>query len=153
PIDLMKVAQAFAAWEAGYRTFPNAYLTQQDCQEMHIDQLSADRAVYLLGLMADLESLDAAKTSALDDAMRSTGQTKIPKPPIVNGQGRYTQEEFNARIQEERERWRGIVARTAKTANDHGLHGMSVTCEASETGQMVSYHITEFRKNPESNGS
>lgn len=48
-------AKVFEAWEADYRTQPETYLTHEQCAEMGVSELSADRAAYFCKLWEELK--------------------------------------------------------------------------------------------------
>lgn len=45
-------------------------------------------------------------------------------------------------------RWREVVKRVAGDANRFGRDGMKVSCEASETGQMLTWKVEQFTGQP-----
>ena len=44
-------------------------------------------------------------------------------------------------LEEEREKWRAIVARAAADGNRYGREGIAATCMPSETGAMISWRM------------
>lgn len=51
-VTLEQMAQAFEAWENGYRAEPSKYLTAEECAAANVSALSADRAAYFRELLA-----------------------------------------------------------------------------------------------------
>jgi hypothetical protein len=50
-VTLASMAQAFEAWENGFRADPSKYLTAEECAAANVSQLSADRAAYFYELL------------------------------------------------------------------------------------------------------
>lgn len=51
-VTLEQMAQAFEAWEHGFRAEPLKYLTAEECAAANVSTLSADRAAYFRELLA-----------------------------------------------------------------------------------------------------
>ncbi len=51
-VTLEQMAQAFEAWENGFRAEPSNYLTAEECAAANVSALSADRAAYFRELLA-----------------------------------------------------------------------------------------------------
>jgi hypothetical protein len=51
-VTLEQMAQAFEAWENGFRAEPSKYLTAEECAAANVSALSADRAAYFRELLA-----------------------------------------------------------------------------------------------------
>lgn len=51
-VTLTQMAQAFEAWENGFRADPSKYLTVEECAAANVSTLSADRAAYFSALLA-----------------------------------------------------------------------------------------------------
>lgn len=51
-VTLGQMAQAFEAWEKGFRADPSSYLTAEECAAANVSALSADRAAYFRELLA-----------------------------------------------------------------------------------------------------
>ena len=51
-VTLEQMAQAFEAWENGFRAEPSKYLTAEECAASNVSTLSADRAAYFRELLA-----------------------------------------------------------------------------------------------------
>jgi hypothetical protein len=51
-VTLEQIAQAFTAWENGFRAEPSKYLTAEECAAANVSTLSADRAAYFRELLA-----------------------------------------------------------------------------------------------------
>lgn len=51
-VTLERMAQAFEAWENGFRAEPSKYLTAEECAAANVSELSADRAAYFRELLA-----------------------------------------------------------------------------------------------------
>jgi hypothetical protein len=47
-----QLAQAFEAWERGYRIAPDKYRTPTECAMLGVSQISAERADYFFELLA-----------------------------------------------------------------------------------------------------
>ena len=47
-----QLAQAFEAWENGFRSDPSNFMTQEECAAANVSTISADRAAYLMELLA-----------------------------------------------------------------------------------------------------
>jgi hypothetical protein len=54
-VSLEQMAQAFEAWENGFRADPTKYLSAAECAAANVSELSADRAAYLCELLARAE--------------------------------------------------------------------------------------------------
>lgn len=50
-VTMEQMAQAFEAWENGFRAEPSKYLTAQECAAANVSTLSADRAAYFHELL------------------------------------------------------------------------------------------------------
>jgi hypothetical protein len=50
-VTLQQLALAFEAWEHGFRAEPTKFLTLDECAALSVDQVSADRAAYMLELL------------------------------------------------------------------------------------------------------
>ena len=50
-VTLEQMAQAFEAWEAGFRAEPSKYMTAKQCAAANVSELSADRAAYFRELL------------------------------------------------------------------------------------------------------
>lgn len=50
-VTLEQMAQAFEAWENGFRAEPSKYLTAEECAAANVSTLSADRAAYFRELL------------------------------------------------------------------------------------------------------
>lgn len=50
-VTLEQMAQAFEAWENGYRADPTNFLTAEECAASNVSTLSADRAAYFRELL------------------------------------------------------------------------------------------------------
>jgi hypothetical protein len=50
-VTLEQMAQAFEAWENGFRAAPERFLTTEECAALNVSTLSADRASYFRGLL------------------------------------------------------------------------------------------------------
>lgn len=50
-VRLEQMAQAFEAWENGFRAEPSKYLTPEECAAANVSTLSADRAAYFRELL------------------------------------------------------------------------------------------------------
>jgi len=48
-------AKVFEAWEKDFRVQPEQYLTHEQCAEMGVSELSADRAAYFCKLWEELK--------------------------------------------------------------------------------------------------
>jgi len=53
-VTLQTMAQAFEAWENGFRAEPSKYLTAEECAAANVSALSADRAAYFRELLGTL---------------------------------------------------------------------------------------------------
>lgn len=53
PVTLERLAEAFEAWEIGFRCTPSQYLSHEECAAMDVSQVSAERAAYLLELLKE----------------------------------------------------------------------------------------------------
>ena len=51
-VTLEQMAQAFEAWENGFRAEPSKYLTAEECAAANVSTLSAARAAYFRELLA-----------------------------------------------------------------------------------------------------
>jgi len=51
-VTLEQLAQAFEAWENGYRAEPSKFLTAEECATAEVSTLSADRAAYFHELLS-----------------------------------------------------------------------------------------------------
>ena len=51
-VTLEQMAQAFEAWENGFRAEPSKYLTAEECAAANVSALPADRAAYFRELLA-----------------------------------------------------------------------------------------------------
>jgi hypothetical protein len=51
-VTLEQMAQAFEAWENGFRAEPSKYMTAEECAAANVSTLSADRAAYFRELLA-----------------------------------------------------------------------------------------------------
>lgn len=51
-VTLEQMAQAFEAWENGFRADPTKFLTAEECAAANVSTLSADRAAYFRELLA-----------------------------------------------------------------------------------------------------
>lgn len=50
-VTLEQVAQAFEAWENGFRADPAKFLTAEECAALNVSTLAADRASYFRELL------------------------------------------------------------------------------------------------------
>ncbi len=48
---MSQLAQAFEAWEDGFRAEPAKYMTAEECAAAQVSDLSANRAAYFMGLL------------------------------------------------------------------------------------------------------
>jgi len=52
-VTVQQMAQAFEAWENGYRATPGEYMTPEQCAQAQVSELSANRASYFAQLLRD----------------------------------------------------------------------------------------------------
>jgi hypothetical protein len=50
-VTLGQMAQAFEAWENGFRAEPSKFLTHEECAALDVSTVSADRAAYFRELL------------------------------------------------------------------------------------------------------
>jgi hypothetical protein len=50
-VTLEQMAQAFEAWENGFRADPSKFLTYEECAALNVSTMSADRAAYFRELL------------------------------------------------------------------------------------------------------
>ena len=51
-VTMEQMAQAFEAWENGFRAAPEKFLTAAECAALNVSEVSADRAAYFRELLA-----------------------------------------------------------------------------------------------------
>ena len=54
PISRETLAKAFEAWENGFRTQPQAFRTSEECLQLGVSQVSAERADYFYDLLQQI---------------------------------------------------------------------------------------------------
>lgn len=68
PLTVAQLAQAFEAWETGYRAEPEKYMTEAQTAALNVSTVSADRAVYFAALLRDC----AGPASVANDSATTT---------------------------------------------------------------------------------
>ena len=54
-LTLTQMAQAFEAWENGFRAAPSEYMTAEECAAAQVSELSAQRAAFFAELLAAVD--------------------------------------------------------------------------------------------------
>jgi len=63
-VTIHQLAQAFEAWENGFRADPSKYMTTEECAAANVSTISADRAAYLMGLIEAIAATGAVETAS-----------------------------------------------------------------------------------------
>lgn len=81
PVTLEQMAQAFEAWEKGFRAEPSNYMTAEECAAANVSALSANRAAYFYELLA------ASETSAESVIRRDLAKANNSTEGMLSGDG------------------------------------------------------------------
>lgn len=78
-VTLEQMAQAFEAWENGFRAEPSKYLTAEECAAANVSALSADRAAYFRELLATQAPTQASASDRLLQARADVAEEQLQR--------------------------------------------------------------------------